>query len=131
MPGHILVVDDDPSIVRLLSLNLQMEGYEVTSASNGRDALAALAAAPIDLLVCDVMMPGMTGLELTAHLRKDAATKSLPIVLLSARAQRADIRHGLAAGADEYITKPFEPAELLATIDRILAARAKPGRARK
>jgi two-component system alkaline phosphatase synthesis response regulator PhoP/two-component system response regulator VicR len=127
MSARILVVDDDPTIVRLLRVNLEMEGYEVVSASNGREALEAVARHAPDLVLCDVMMPVMDGLEVVSRLKRDESTANLPVVLLSAKAQDADIRHGKGAGADEYMTKPFDPLELLSAVERILAGQpAKP-----
>ena len=122
MAARILVVDDDPPIVRLLRVNLEMEGYEVAVASNGKEALEAVKAHPPDLVLLDVILPGMDGLEVVTRLRRDPATARLPVVLLSARAQDADIRHGKGAGADEYVTKPFDPRDLLATVEGVLRA---------
>src|SRR5688500_14318353 len=103
---RILVVDDDPTIVRLLEVNLKLEGYEVTSASNGREALESIASQRPDMVICDVMMPVMDGVEVVRKLKMDDALKDLPIVLLSAKAQEIDIRAGKGAGADDYMTKP-------------------------
>ncbi len=125
MPQRILVVDDDPMILRLLQLNLEMEGYEVVSAVNGREALAAVAEQPPDLMVCDVMMPGMDGLEVVSRLRREPVGDTLPIVMLSAKAQELDVQRGRGAGADEYVTKPFDPEELLGVIGRLLSSGRK------
>lgn len=121
MSARILVVDDDTTIVRLLRMNLELEGYEVVSATNGREALEAIAQHDPDLVLCDVMMPIMDGLEVVSRLKRNPATAALPIVLLSAKAQDVDIRHGENVGADAYVTKPFDPEDLLSTIDRMLA----------
>ena len=128
MAERILVVDDDPSIVKLLTLNLEIEGYDVVAATNGREAIEAVSEHDPDLVVCDVMMPVMNGLEVVARLKKDAATKDLPIVLLSAKAQELDISHGKTAGADEYITKPFDPEDLITAIQRLLTESTKKSR---
>jgi DNA-binding response OmpR family regulator len=115
---RVLVVDDDPQVVRLLRVNLELEGYDVVSASDGNEALAAVASEDPDLVVCDVMMPGMDGVEVVRRLRADNVT--LPVVMLSAKAMRSDMRAGLDAGANEYVTKPFDPTELIDVVDRLL-----------
>ncbi|HVL81983.1 MAG TPA: response regulator [Actinomycetota bacterium] len=118
--ARILVVDDDPMIVKLLRLNLEMEGFEVIEAGDGKAALEAVSKHQPDLVVCDVMMPNLNGLEVVARLRKDGAHPDLPVVLLSAKAQAMDVQHGLGAGADEYLTKPFDPDDLIAVVHRLL-----------
>jgi DNA-binding response OmpR family regulator len=130
MAQRILVVDDDPTIVRLLTVNLEMEGFQVLTASNGREALEAVARERPDLVLLDVMMPVLDGLEVVGRLRRDPVTADLPVILLSAKAQESDIRHGMGAGADEYVTKPFDPSELIETIGRVLRARRGGGSAR-
>jgi DNA-binding response OmpR family regulator len=115
---RVLVVDDDPQVVRLLRVNLELEGYDVVSASDGNEALEAVAAEDPDLVVCDVMMPGMDGIEVVRRLRAD--NQKVPVVMLSAKAMRSDMKVGLDAGADEYVTKPFDPAELIEVVDRLL-----------
>jgi CheY-like chemotaxis protein len=109
----ILVVDDDPVIQKLLSVNFEMEGYRVLTAGDGVQGLEKVKAESPDLVLLDVMMPVMDGLEAARRIRGDPATKHIPIVLLSAKAQCTDIRGGLEAGADDYVTKPFDPLELL------------------
>jgi CheY-like chemotaxis protein len=125
MAARILVVDDDPSIVKLLTLNLEIEGYEVVSAANGREALEAVAEHDPDLVVCDVMMPVMNGLEVVSRLKRDDETKDLPVVMLSAKAQELDVAHGKATGADEYVTKPFDPEDLLTVVAKLLKSSTK------
>ena len=115
---RVLVVDDDPQVVRLLRVNLELEGYEVVSANDGNEALEAVASEDPDLVICDVMMPGMDGIEVVRRLRADKQT--VPVVMLSAKAMRSDMRVGLDAGANEYVTKPFDPAELIEVVDRLL-----------
>jgi two-component system response regulator RpaA len=117
---RVLVVDDDPQVLRLLRVNLELEGYDVASATNGEAALAECADQVPDLVVCDVMMPGMDGYEVVRRLRKDRATSKLPIVMLSAKAMRSEMRQGFDAGADEYVTKPFDPTELIDVVARLL-----------
>jgi CheY-like chemotaxis protein len=109
----ILVVDDDPVIQKLLTVNFEMEGYRVITAGDGVEGLAQVELAPPDIILLDVMMPKMDGLEVARRLKADPATKSIPIVLLSAKAQSLDIQTGLDVGADDYVTKPFDPLELL------------------
>jgi two-component system phosphate regulon response regulator PhoB len=122
---RVLVVDDDPQVLKLLHVNFEMEGYDVVSATNGEEALAAVVKERPDVVVCDVMMPGMDGLEVVRRLKADDATAKLPVVLLSAKALRGDVRSGLDAGADEYVTKPFDPSELLDVVGRLLDERPR------
>jgi two-component system phosphate regulon response regulator PhoB len=117
--GTVLVVDDDPVIVNLLRVNFEIEGYDVLTATAGEAGLAQARSGDPDVIVLDVMMPGMDGIEVAGRLRADEATKRIPIILLSAKAQSADIQAGLVV-ADEYITKPFEPLELLQRVETVL-----------
>lgn len=121
----MLVVDDDPQVLGLLRLNFEMEGYEVSCANDGTEALEAVSREVPDLVVCDVMMPGIDGLEVVRRLRADPATAHLPVVVLSAKAMRSDLRAGIEAGADEYVTKPFDPVELIDVVSRLLAKHKK------
>ena len=116
----MLVVDDDPVIVRLLEVNFEMEGFEVVTAVDGQDGVDKARAEQPDVVVSDVMMPKLNGLELAATLKGDDATKHIPIVLLSAKAQVDDVRAGLDAGADDYVTKPFEPLDLIDRVTKLL-----------
>jgi adenylate cyclase len=118
MPPTILVVDDDPVIQKLLLVNFEMEGYRVLTASDGVEGLETVGGESPDLVLLDVMMPRMDGLEVVRHLKADQATKGIPVILLSAKAQATDISVGLDAGADDYVTKPFDPQELL---DKVVA----------
>ena len=118
--GTVLVVDDDPVIVNLLQVNFEIEGYEVLAATGGEAGLAQARIGHPDVIVLDVMMPGIDGLEVARRLRSEADTRSIPIILLSAKAQNQDIQAGLAV-ADEYITKPFEPLELLERVATVIA----------
>jgi DNA-binding response OmpR family regulator len=120
---RVLVVDDDPQVLRLLRVNFELEGYEVLSATNGEEALELVRGDSPDVVVCDVMMPGIDGLEVVRRLRADPATVSMPLVVVSAKAQRADVSHGLRLGADAYVTKPFDPAELLDVVAQLLSKR--------
>lgn len=118
----VLVVDDDPVIQRLLSVNFEMEGYGVLVAGSGVDGVAQARSAHPDIVVLDVMMPGMDGLEVASTLKADPATAGIPVLLLSAKAQEVDIRAGDATGAEAYVTKPFDPLELLELVARLIEA---------
>jgi DNA-binding response OmpR family regulator len=117
--GTVLVVDDDPVIVNLLQVNFEIEGYDVLAATGGEAALAQARTGHPGVIVLDVMMPGIDGLEVARLLRESEETRSIPIILLSAKAQAADIQAGLAV-ADDYVTKPFEPLELLERVASLL-----------
>lgn len=120
MANKILVVDDDPNALRLMSLTLETEGFEVITAANGPDALARAAEEAPDLIILDIMMPTMDGYEVCRRLRADPLTSHIPIVMLTARTQVVDKVAGFEAGADDYITKPAEPAEVVARTRAIL-----------
>jgi CheY-like chemotaxis protein len=122
---RVLVVDDDPQVLKLLRLNFEMEGYDVVSASSGAEALELVGRDTPDVVVCDVMMPEIDGLEVVRRLRADPETVALPLVVVSAKAQRDDVREGLRLGADAYVTKPFDPAELIGIVADLLAKRGK------
>ncbi|MBW3536599.1 MAG: response regulator [Actinobacteria bacterium] len=118
--GTVLVVDDDVVIQKLLQVNFEMEGYDVMTAGDGEEGLAKAQAEHPDAIVLDVMMPKMDGLEVARRLKSDDATRSIPIILLSAKAQQADVQAGQATGADEYLTKPFDPLELLQRVGALI-----------
>jgi len=116
----VLVADDDEDIRSLVTFRLERAGYRVVTASDGEQALSlALEHSPA-LAVLDVMMPRLDGYELTRRLREHEATRSMPVILLTARAQEADVERGFEAGADDYIRKPFSPQELRARVQAIL-----------
>jgi DNA-binding response OmpR family regulator len=117
--GTVLVVDDDPVIINLLQVNFEIEGYDVLTANGGEAGIAQAKANLPDAIVLDVMMPGVDGIEVARRLRHDPDTASIPIVLLSAKAQATDIQVGLQV-ADDYVTKPFEPLELLERVGGLL-----------
>jgi DNA-binding response OmpR family regulator len=110
---RVVVADDDPDIVDILTFNLMTAGYEVTSAADGMEALELVRASMPDLVVLDIMMPRMDGLEALAALKADEATKDIPVVMLTAKTSDNDQWAGWEAGADYYITKPFDLDELL------------------
>ncbi len=115
---HILLVEDDESILFGLQDILEGEGYQISTASNGNDGLKLATEKPIDLLVLDIMLPGMNGLEICKKIKKEKL--SLPIIMLTAKSSEMDKISGLDYGADDYITKPFSLSELLARIRAIL-----------
>jgi DNA-binding response OmpR family regulator len=117
----VLVVEDDPTILQLLEVNFEMEGFTVLRAEDGALGLEAARESRPDVIVSDVMMPNMSGVEMVVALKADEATASIPIILLSAKAQGGDIRQGIDAGADEYVTKPFEPLDLIDRVNALLA----------
>ena len=119
----VLVADDDEDILQLLSFRLERAGYEIVPARNGDEALRlALDLVPA-VAILDVMMPGLDGFEVTRELRRNAATSKTPVILLTARAQASDIARGMAAGADEYMKKPFDARDLVDRVDRLLRPR--------
>ncbi len=131
MSERILVIEDDPSILRGLQLNLPMEGYTVRSATDGETGLQLARAERFDLLVVDVMLPRLGGLELIRELRRE--DPDLPVLILSAKGQESDKVAGLRLGADDYMVKPFSLKELLARIGALLRrrrARGETGEAR-
>jgi two-component system alkaline phosphatase synthesis response regulator PhoP/two-component system response regulator VicR len=119
MAKTVLAVDDERAIVRLVQVNLERHGYKVITAFDGKEALARIAAAKPDLVVIDVMMPYMDGFEVLRHLRQNPDTRELPVIMLTAKAMDRDVYQGWASGADCYLTKPFNPNELLAFVRRI------------
>ncbi|MER3514934.1 MAG: hypothetical protein C4310_11580 [Chloroflexota bacterium] len=123
MSARILVVDDDPEIVNLFVYALQRAGYQVEGVLDGRAALERARQAPPDLILLDVMMPGMDGYEVARQLRAEAATSSTPIVMLTARALIADQVEGLQAGANSYLVKPVTPSVLVNKVREILSIR--------
>ncbi len=111
---HILVIDDEPDIVELVSYNLKKEGFAVDSAYDGETALKKIRSNKYDLIVLDLMLPGLSGIELCKIVRKDPVHSSLPIIMLTAKGEEVDRIVGLEMGADDYISKPFSPRELVA-----------------
>jgi DNA-binding response OmpR family regulator len=122
---RVLVVDDDELTLEILDTILDLEDFQVQTVRNGAGALAAIADAPPDVVVLDVMMPDIDGLEVCRRIRADVGSRDIPIVLLTARDQAVDRREGLAAGADAYVTKPFSPLKLIETITEIDSQRRR------
>ncbi|GAA3763022.1 DNA-binding response OmpR family regulator [Spinactinospora alkalitolerans] len=124
--GRVLVVDDDEVIRQLIAVNLQLEGFEVHTAVDGQDCLDQVGAVGPDVITLDVMMPRLDGWVTALRLREDEGTSGVRVVLITARAQEDDLRRGADIGVDAYLTKPFDPAELI----RIVRDLAGPGRER-
>jgi CheY-like chemotaxis protein len=118
--GSVLVVDDSPVIRDLIAVNLELEGYDVAVAGDGEEALALVAERRPDVITLDVVMPRLDGFETAARLRADPAYADIPLVLVTARAAATDLARGEELGVDGYLTKPFEPAELVALVGRLV-----------
>jgi DNA-binding response OmpR family regulator len=123
----VLVVDDDADIRELITWKLNQAGYSVLTASDGEEGLAAASmttglssAVPPDLVLLDWMMPKMSGIEVCQALRSNVATARIPVILLTAKAQEAEVERGFAAGADDFIVKPFSPREMLRRVEAVL-----------
>jgi DNA-binding response OmpR family regulator len=119
----VLAADDEEDILGLIVFRLERSGYTVLQAHDGAEALELARSSHPDLAVLDVMMPKIDGIELTRRLRDDEGTSNMPIILLTARIQEADIQRGFDAGADDYIRKPFSPQELRSRVEAILGRR--------
>ena len=119
----VLVADDDPDILELVCFRLERAGYEVVKAQDGEEALRAAGERQPDLAVLDVMMPKLTGYDVTRRIRADEQTSRIPVILLTARVQEADVERGFEAGADDYLKKPFSPQELRSRVQAILGRR--------
>ena len=119
----VLVADDDEDILGLVSFRLERSGYAVAAAKDGEEALRLARELSPALVVLDVMMPRLDGYEVTRRLRDDEATRRIPVILLTARAQEADVARGFESGADDYLRKPFSPQELAARVQAVLGRR--------
>jgi phosphate regulon transcriptional regulator PhoB len=118
--NRILIIEDDKDIVELVRYNLEKEGFQVSAAEDGVTGLARIKKSPPDLLVLDLMLPRLPGLEICKELRRDPELPRLPILMLTARGEEADRVVGLEIGADDYVTKPFSPRELVARVKALL-----------
>ena len=121
----ILVVDDEEDILELVRYNLEREGFRVTCAESGEKAMARTRQEAPDLIVLDLMLPGIDGLEVARRLKQNQKTAGLPVVMLTAKGEEADIVTGLELGADDYITKPFSPRVLIARIKAVLRRQSR------
>lgn len=119
MKASVLVVEDDDSIVTLLQYNLEKEGYEVRIANDGEEALLMALENKPDLVILDWMLPSLSGVEVCERMRKNEETSKIPIIMLSARGEEGDRVEGLDRGADDYLTKPFSPKELISRINAV------------
>jgi CheY-like chemotaxis protein len=117
---RILVCDDDPVILRLLQVNLELEGYEVLLAHHGEKAIEIAVDEHPDLVILDIMMPRMDGYQTCQMIKSQDETRDIPVVFLSAKAQASDIEKGKSFGVDDYLTKPFDPSDLIAVVDRLV-----------
>lgn len=121
----ILVVEDEPALVALIRYNLEQEGFDVVETESGEEALLIVAERNVDLALLDWMLPDISGIEICRRLRRSADTAGLPIIMVTARGEESDRIRGLNTGADDYLTKPFSPGELIARIHAVLR-RARP-----
>jgi DNA-binding response OmpR family regulator len=119
--GRVLVVDDDEVIRRLIAVNLQLEGFEVETAVDGQDCLDKVTEIDPDVITLDVMMPRLDGWETAVQLRRSPDTAHIKVVLITARAQEDDKAHGTRVGADAYLTKPFDPNEMIRVVRELAA----------
>ncbi|MDD3482090.1 phosphate regulon transcriptional regulator PhoB [Azovibrio restrictus] len=124
MAANILVVEDEPAIQELIAANLQLAGHSVLRAEDGEQALSHVRDAVPDVILLDWMLPGVSGIQLARRFRADERTRDVPIIMLTARSEEVDKVAGLEAGADDYVTKPFSPRELMARIKAVLRRRA-------
>ncbi len=120
MRNNILAVDDEEDLLELIKFNLEREGYDVDCAESGEEAVNKVAASTYDLILLDLMLPGIDGLEVAKILKADSQTRDIPIIMLTAKGEEADVVIGLEFGADDYITKPFSPRVLAARIKAVL-----------
>ena len=118
---NILVADDDPDIREMLAFRLERSGFRVSACADGPAALAAVADEVPDLVILDLNMPGMSGLDVCRALRRDPSSSAVPVVMLTARTQESDVEASFAAGADDYIPKPFSPREVVSRIEAVMA----------
>ena len=119
-PKRILICDDDPAILRVLQVNLEVEGYTTLLAHHGEEALEVAAREHPDLIILDIMMPRLDGYGACERLKADPELKDIPVVFLSAKAQQSDIEKGKTYGVADYLTKPFDPDVLVETIERLV-----------
>ena len=117
---HVIVIEDDPDITELVTYNLEQDGYRLTAFDRGVPGMRAMSKAPPDLVLLDIMLPGMDGLDLCKQMKTDERLAEVPIIMMSARGEESDVIIGLELGADDYITKPFSPGILLARLKAVL-----------
>ncbi len=117
---RVLICDDDPVILRLLEVNLELEGYEVLTAHHGEEAFEIASRELPDLVILDIMMPRLDGYQTCQKLKEQPSTEPIPVVFLSAKAQQSDIEKGRSFGVSDYLTKPFDPNDLLDVVERLV-----------
>lgn len=122
MPGHVLIIEDEPNIIEAISFLLSREGWTVSTHSNGHDAVGVVHDKRPDVLVLDVMLPGKSGFDILSELREAETTKSLPVLMLTARGQTKDRELALSLGATQFMTKPFSNAEILGALKDLARA---------
>ena len=127
MPLKVLVCDDERHIVRLIQVNLERQGYTVVTAFDGKEGLEKIRSEKPNLVLLDVMMPYMDGFEVLKTIRREPETENLPVIMLTAKAQDKDVFEGYHYGADMYLTKPFNPMELVTFVKRIAQGTDDPG----
>ena len=120
MKPRVLIVEDESALTALLRYNLEREGFDVDEAIDGEEALLTVAEQPPDLIVLDWMLPKLSGIEICRQLRRRPETRTTPIIMLTAKTEASDRVRGLDSGADDYVTKPFSPAELIARVRAVL-----------
>lgn len=125
MDNKILVIEDDPATLRLIDYSLRHDGYQVLTASNGLEGIRKAHNEEPDLIILDVMLPGMDGFEICHSLRSEPDTAQLPILMFSAKAQEIDKDTGLKVGADDYLAKPADPAEVVSRVEKLLARKRR------
>ena len=121
MAKKILIIEDDPATQRLVDYSLKQEGYQIITASNGLEGIRKALKESPDLIILDVMLPGMDGFEICYRLRSEPATANLPILMFSAKAQEIDKDTGIKVGADDYLTKPSAPSDIVNHVEKLLA----------
>jgi len=126
MNSKVLIIEDDPATSRLVDYSLRHHGYQVITATNGLEGVRKAQTEAPDLVILDVMLPGIDGYEICHRLRADPATAGLRILMFSAKAQEIDKETGIKVGADDYLTKPAAPAEIVARVERLLAKKSSP-----
>ncbi|MDH4224732.1 MAG: response regulator [Deltaproteobacteria bacterium] len=126
MSLHILIADDDEHIGYLVKFKLEKAGHQVTWETNGTQALAAIQAGRPDVVILDVMMPGMGGFQVLDAIKSDMSLKHIPVIMLTAMGQENDVVKGITTGADDYLVKPFRPSELQARIERLALKKPSP-----
>ena len=126
MSKKIVVIEDEPDIIGLVTHYLEKEGYRVTAVRDGAQGLRQIKAGPPDLLILDLILPGMDGLEICRRVRADSKTAALPVIMLTAKGEESDKLVGLELGADDYLVKPFSPKELVARVKALLRRAAPP-----